>query len=862
MKYLNQKFFFLLLFFIGLSVASKAQLSIVLDVHTANQMDITLENDGSYSIITRGGDPFVRSLELGFIYPEANYMLSFEYISYSGINDYEIFFGTPFSGARKILAGNIPASTYWSTYIVNLKDLSEDRWKDHNERMRLDFGTVADKDIRLRNIILRTPTAQEIEDMKYSDFERNKRLLDYQSATFMDRITGVRLKGADVVVSGRIEGSTENKYLVALAIHQNPYDDFDPISVYPMASQPVEFEMSVARMHDPSVGLKDHIYSRWAIASLDNGVYNLTSPARYADEVSEVALQYLPDTEPNDMKGMGGVSYSASRMGDLNDLGVKQISMNIVINALLSDNVTQLSHIFNGKTYYINQNLLASYDNVMTFCKQSDMTVWAILLIQSNATGPVRGLLRHPDNNGGIYSLANVVTPEGAEAYAAIIDFLAQRYNQPDSQYALLHHYIIHNEVDAAPVWTNAGNKPHALYLDQYQRSMRIVYYTAKKYHPQAKVHISLTHHWTSRHTYKVKDLLVDLQSQMLVEGDFEWGVAYHPYPRNLRNPRTWEDADVTNDFNTPYITPRNLHLIDAWMRKESNLYKGEKMRTLTLSEQGISAPDYTPKSMQEHAAGVAYFWKKVKDLPSVESFLYHRWTDHPLEGNLLFGLWSFDPTDPKIAAFHSKKPSWDVYQAAGTTNENAVFADYMPTIGITNWNQIFTGWDFVPEITPVNFYVRVVEDGAPLANVKVELCGSVHMTDSNGEALFRNAVDRKDYKGFITLNDQKHPFWIELNGSGQYVVDIQTLSIGNNNLPQTNLFRWQYGLNAIVLLDDSVNRQAYIRIIGMSGNIVIDEYVGNRNIISLDALPQGMYAVNMWSGMRFQASKIVVTNK
>lgn len=841
------------------SFITNAQVVVELELQAANHMTLVREGDGSYTITTTGNDPHVRSLPLGAIYPEENYMLSFEYISNSGITDFQIYFGTPFSEVRKILAGNLPASAVWRKNAINLKTLSEERWKDHNERIRLDFGAESGKDIRLRNIVLRAPTAEELEDMQNSDFERNKRLLAYQTAHFPDQIADVKIQASNVLVSGRVEGSTENKYLVGLAIHDNPYDHFEPISVYPLASRPAEFEISVSRYHDTHPGLTDHLYTRWAIASLENGVFAITSPARYADDVFDMALRYLPESEQTNLKGMGGVTYVAPRMGDLNELGVRHISLNIVLNAMLSDNPTQLTHHFNGKTYYVNHNFLTSFDNIMSFCKQSDITVWAILLIQSGASGPVRGLLRHPDNNGGHYSLANVVTPEGAETYAAIIDFLAQRYNQPDSQFALLQHYIIHNEVDAAPVWTNAGNKPHNLYLDQYQRSMRIVYYTARRHHPQAKVYISLTHYWTAVHTYRVKDMLSDLQARMAVEGDFEWGVAYHPYPRNLRNPRTWEDVDISNDFDTKYITPRNLHLIDAWMRKESNFFKGDKMRTLTLSEQGISAPDYSHQSMREQAAGVAYFWKRLKDLPAVESFLYHRWTDHPLEGNLLFGLWTFDPADPQINAFHSKKPSWDVYRAAGTEDEDAVFAEYLPTIGVTSWNQIFSGWHVVHETTPVNFHVRIVDDGIPLTGVKVELSGSVHITNHAGEAFFRNAADGREYQGIVTVNGEEHPFMIELNGSQLYVVDIQPATARQNKLLQNEIFTFDSGQKAILLLDTHLKGTAHLRVVGMHGKVVLDEVFGGRNMFSLNALSPGVYVVSVWSGHRSQTKKIVV---
>src|SRR5680860_1638317 len=80
---------------------------------------------------------------------------------------------------------------------------------------------------------------------------------------------------------------------------------------------------------------------------------------------------------------------------------------------------------------------------------------------------------------------------------------------------------------------------------------------------------------------------------------------------------------------------------MDAWMRKTENLYKGQKVRTLQFSEQGVNTRNNSAEQQNIQAAGVAYYWKKVKDLPALEAFQYHRWVDHPNEGGLQFGLWT-----------------------------------------------------------------------------------------------------------------------------------------------------------------------------------------------------------------------------
>ena len=49
------------------------------------------------------------------------------------------------------------------------------------------------------------------------------------------------------------------------------------------------------------------------------------------------------------------------------------------------------------------------------------------------------------------------------------------------------------------------------------------------------------------------------LMAYCKAEGDFKWGVAIHPYPENLLDPKAWLDKKNTYATDTPYITFKNL---------------------------------------------------------------------------------------------------------------------------------------------------------------------------------------------------------------------------------------------------------------------------------------------------------------
>src|SRR5690606_16103807 len=123
--------------------------------------------------------------------------------------------------------------------------------------------------------------------------------------------------------------------------------------------------------------------------------------------------------------------------------------------------------------------------------------------------------------------------------------------------------------VNAGWVWTNMGNTPPLLFMNDYHKSMRTVFYIARKYNAHARVFISLTHYWdrtSNPRYYRASELLDILLSFSKKEGDFDWAIAMHPYPENLFNPKTWMDKKVDYTFQTPMITFKNIEVMDAWV--------------------------------------------------------------------------------------------------------------------------------------------------------------------------------------------------------------------------------------------------------------------------------------------------------
>jgi hypothetical protein len=435
----------------------------------------------------------------------------------------------------------------------------------------------------------------------------------------------------------------------------------------------------------------DRLLSRWQIVRKNGERIEALSHARYADTVTCRSPGLEPARQKN-KKGLGGW-HTGLLPEELEELGISAVTVNVMIHSLVSlePGPDTTPFRWQGRIYHARETALQGVDATFLEAQKHGVMVSAILLVANPARdgSPVTKVLGHPDaTKDGIFAMPDVTSEEGISLYGAILNLMAERWSRPDGKYGRVHHWIMHNEVDAGWVWTNAGEKPDIVYMDLYQRSMRLMGLIVRQYDPSSRVFISLTHHWANRgepRWYGSRRLLELLRDFCAAEGDFPWALAYHPYPQDLFNPRTWEDAQATSSFDSEKITPRNLEVLDAFMKQAAFRYRGE-VRPVHLSENGFNSKDYSEKELADQAAGMALAWKKIGALSSIQSWQYHNWIDNRHEGGLKIGLRKFpdDPDDPL-----GKKPIWHLYRDLGTARENEAAKPYLEVIGVKEWRVV-----------------------------------------------------------------------------------------------------------------------------------------------------------------------------
>ena len=663
-----------------------------------NDLDLKVLDEGINDITTTGKDPYLFTDALLTDLDSTNNRFAFEYFCPTGVDFIEIHFYPRKEGVKPKIIRDVGSTEGWVEFKV---DLTEELafWGKKGDFLRLDFGAAPALKIQIKDLVLRPQTAREAELEANKEEQKKKEaileanLISYLDKEYQNEVSHVFIGKNQVNVEGKIRDEG-NLFISEISPYENATELTKFEFLAPLKSNGENFKITIDRFVERHGFKQDRVLSKWMIVKKNGNSYTPVSHARYADSI--VPKYNYPFVKPSTKKGLGG--YSANReapISDLDDLGITSATVNIWVTHFFRSGPSPKNVPFEymGKTYYVDKEQIENYDKTLLTTAERDIEVSAILLVDkaSKAKDPEIGkILQHPDcDPAGIYSMPNLTTPEGVQYYAAVLDYLAERYSRPDNKYGRIHHWIIHNEVDAGWVWTNAGDKTALVFMDLYHKSMRMSHNIARKYNPSSKVFISLTHYWnwtSNPKFYLSKELLEQLLQFSKAEGDFEWAIAHHPYPESLREPKTWLDKKVSFDFDTQLITFKNIEVLDAWVKQPEVLFKGKTKRIVYLSENGTNSPTYSEQDLKEQAAGMAYAMKKIKYLDGIDGFQYHNWQDNRREGGLRIGLRRFpdDAEDPS-----GIKPVWYVYQAFGTDKEKEVYDQYKEMIGIQSWDEI-----------------------------------------------------------------------------------------------------------------------------------------------------------------------------
>ncbi|MEM6363366.1 MAG: DUF5722 domain-containing protein [Planctomycetota bacterium] len=657
-----------------------------------NDLSITRDASARETIFrTRGNDPYVLFDLVGSHVKQISRddVLEFQYFCPDGVDGLQVRFGPPFSQVAIDLPG-LPAAEAWTRESFRLADLPDEMSRrlrnEMTNRIRIDFGRRNDITLRIRSITIRHANAVELAEQQQEKQWRQRlqksadTITQYYQQSFTCRIDSVVAQTKSVKVTGIIPNATSHDSKTTFLLRRfgptvgaSGHQEETAVPITP--DRDGRFDLNIPRTID------DHVSGiRFQIFASDGTQAFPVSHAHYVSDFDyENRETFSPLPNLHAAKGLTCVSNRWTA-DDLKPLGLKHGTVNVLLAELLCSQPGPglQPTLIHGTQWYVDERRLIGLDKRVMTAVDAGMRVACTLLVQNQqqtqGATQLSALLRHPSADpAGVYAMPNLIDEDSAQRYVATLSLLADRYGDPKNPRRRVDHWIVHNEVDYGWQWTNMGRQPLPTYMQHYYASMRIVDAAVRSRNPHARVFISLTHRWNVPDdrpwkTYSPRDMLHWLVRACQVEGDFPWGIAYHPYPQSLWKSDTWNDTSVNDSFDTPLITIKNLQVLDRFVHSQEMLTRDGKLRPVILSEQGFHAPAGDTDALKRQQQALLYTFDKIRQLPSILAFDYHRPSDHPNEGGLMLGLRGLPNEQHRLGR---PKPAWQLYHAIDTPAED-----------------------------------------------------------------------------------------------------------------------------------------------------------------------------------------------
>ena len=314
-----------------------------------------------------------------------------------------------------------------------------------------------------------------------------------------------------------------------------------------------------------------------------------------------------------------------------------------------------IAHTFCGQTYYFDKPTMDLYDRLMQPCIARGVPCLIRMINRfsyrlKGSDDALTKIIGHPGYQSTGFSeqmsAFNLRTEQGFWMYCAFIDFICARYMDAASPLYCSDIMDVGNEINAQDTWHNMGAISCADFMEEYTVSLRLAHLIARKHNANSRVNMSLDHYFATAlkddpmHMYHGRACLAYLAAYCRRDGDFDWGIAAHPYPENLTKPDFYHDATATYDWNTPRITMKNIEMLQALVELPQFMYRG-KSRRIVCDEQGFHTDYNDPESENKGAYAFVLCMQKLRKCPNIDLFLINRYADMPLgdEGGLHLGL-------------------------------------------------------------------------------------------------------------------------------------------------------------------------------------------------------------------------------
>lgn len=301
---------------------------------------------------------------------------------------------------------------------------------------------------------------------------------------------------------------------------------------------------------------EEQLFYQFVPALRINGRYTPLSDGVYISNPEAAAKN--PDGYP-EARSKKGLLLDPEMLGTayLTDLGLQHAIYNIPLSKILGETTDEkyptITYEYKGKEYKFNGHGIEAYDNLFTYLTNAGLLTTAVILNDWNESYPelIHPLARNKNKKAYYYAF-NTSDEEGCRFLEAIASFLMERYGS--GQRGIVSSWVIANEINQNRIWNYMNTEDVAFYAAEYEKALRIFYTAAKKNYAGAKVYVSIDHDWNDNESgnkgfFNGRDVLQAINEAAGRKGNYDWGVAIHPYPDPLTKVDYWtEEYEKTMD--------------------------------------------------------------------------------------------------------------------------------------------------------------------------------------------------------------------------------------------------------------------------------------------------------------------------
>lgn len=461
--------------------------------------------------------------------------------------------------------------------------------------------------------------------------------------------------------SGRALISEENPEEVAYSLTMPQIPESDDAYLYLFARECYEDDWTLSgkpvaiwsKGEDSRVTFpyeENFLFRQFIPALFINGRYVPVGEGVYLSNPEALAQNQEAYPEVGSKKG---VLLDPTMLGtkELTDLEVKHTIYNMPLSIFMGETTDEayptITYTYEGEEYLFNGKVVSDYDGLFTYLTNLGMCSTAVVLNDWNENYPE---MIHPKardkSSNAYYYMFNTQEEKGIKELEAVASFLTERYSS--GEHGMVHNWVIANEINQFKVWNYMRTKDPMYYAQEFEKAFRIFYQAAKSSYANARVYFSIDHDWNSNHGsnrdyFNARDLLNAFNKAALAHGNYDWGIAIHPYPEPLTRVNYWSQ-EIDKTSRAEVLTIMNLNVLTDFLKQESYLDTKGEVRSITITELGFSS-----KSGEKlQAAAFAYCYLIVDANPYIDAFILNRQTDAPEEvvSGLAFGVYEYDHSE------------------------------------------------------------------------------------------------------------------------------------------------------------------------------------------------------------------------